>query len=486
MSYTSVSFYFFLPAVLAVYYAVPVSLRWMVLFTGSVAFYFFAYKTGWWILLASVLFTYAAGMCTGYLREKYPSSMHGMKKAVFIFALLLTFLPWFCIKNGNFILGSVLHGPSIRWVVPLGISFYTLQMASYLADVYTGKIHAQKNPAKYALFVLFFPQIVQGPIPRYGHLAGQLYKGHRFEEREFVKGFQLIVWGFFLKFMIADKAAIVVNEVFGHPERYGGCYVFVAGVLYSLELYTDFLACTQICRGVAQLFGIHLSGNFMRPYLAVSIRDFWRRWHMSLSGWLRDYIYIPLGGSRNGSLSKYRNLAVTFAFSGIWHGAGYKFLFWGLLHAAYQIGGSLTAGLRERMNGFLGLSAQSPVRIMLRRAGVFFLVMPAWIIFRADSLTIGLKMVQSMFLVHNPWILFNDSLLFPGCGWKEWCVLAGSLLILAVVERKQERGECVRDSIQGLPLYIRWLIYIGAITGIMVFGTYGFGFDAQDFIYRGF
>lgn len=486
MNYTSISFYSFLFVVLLFYYLIPTRFRWMVLLGGSITFYFVAYKTGWWILLITILTTYGGGVCIALLRKKYPESLHGLKKPFFVAVVGLTVLPWLCIKNGDFILGSVLHQPTYSWIVPLGISFYTLQMVSYLADVYMGKVQAQTNPAKYALFILFFPQIIQGPIPRYGQLAEKLYKGQLFNETEFIKGFQLILWGFFLKFMIADKSAIIVDEIFGHPDKYVGCYILVAGVLYSIELYTDFLACTVICRGVAELFGIHLQDNFMRPYKAVSVRDFWRRWHISLSSWLRDYIYIPLGGSKKGKLSRYVNLTITFAVSGIWHGAGYKFLFWGLLHAAYQIIGSLTARIRDRIYDVLKLSDQSGVRKILQRTAVFLCVMIAWIIFRADSLTIGFGMVKSMFVVHNPWIFFNDSLFLLGLSWKEWCILIGSIAIMMHVENRQERGERIRDAILTRPLYQRWIIYIAVILCTMIFGTYGIGFNAQDFIYGGF
>lgn len=486
MTYTSVSFYLFLLAVLALYYIVPMQLRWTVLLMGSIAFYFKAYRTGWWLLLASILLTYAAGICMDFLRKKYPSSRQKLKKAVFIVAIVLDVLPWFCIKNGNFLLGSILHRPPFAWIVPLGISFYTLQSVAYLADVYQGKAKAQRNIAKYALFLLFFPQLVQGPIPRYGQLAEQLYQGHSFDENTFIKGFQLILWGFFLKFMIADKSAVVVNEIFGHPNKYAGCYVLVAGALYSMELYTDFLACTTISRGVAGLFGIELADNFSRPYFAVSIKEFWRRWHISLSTWLRDYVYIPLGGSRKGEMAKYANLALTFAVSGVWHGAGYKFLFWGLLHAAYQIAGSLTAGIQDRIYRFLKLSEQSAFRKALQRSGVFFWAMLAWIIFRADSLTIGLLMVKSLFCVHNPWIFFDDSLFSLGLAWKEWCVLAASLAVLAFIGHRQEAGMHIREFVLSKPFYLRWSLYILAILCTMVFGTYGFGFNAQDFIYSGF
>lgn len=486
MSYTSIGFYFFLTAALLVYYMIPVSFRWTVLLAGSVLFYFMAYRTGWWILLIQILLTYIAGMFIGGGYGGYLVSSCRFKKVIFFLALALTIFPWFCIKNGNFISNSILHGPSMAWIVPLGISFYTLQMVSYLADIYMGKIQAQSSLPKYALFILFFPQIVQGPIPRYGELAEQLYGGHLFDEREFSRGVQKILWGFFLKFMVADKSAVIVDEIFAHPYQYTGCYVLTAGVLYSIELYADFMACTEICRGAAGLFGIHLGDNFMRPYLAVSIKDFWRRWHISLSRWLRDYIYIPLGGSRKGELSKYINLTITFAVSGIWHGAGYKFLVWGMLHALYQIAGSLTKNIQNRVYDFLKLQRQLPERKVLQRIGVFFWVMLAWVVFRADSLTIGIGMVKSIFTVHNPWIFFDDSLLFLGFGWKEWCVLLASIGVLLVVGHKQEQGKHIGEHILSLPFYMRCGIYIASILSIMVLGTYGFGFNAQDFIYQGF
>ena len=373
MTYTSVSFYLFLAAVLFFYYLIPLSFRWMVLFTGSIAFYFMAYKTGWWILLIQILLSYAAAMYIGYLEAKCQPFWRNIKKAVFTASLAVTVLPWFCMKNGDFILGSILHRPSVTWIVPLGISFYTLQMISYLTDIYAGKIKAQTNPAKYALFILFFPQIVQGPVPRYENLAGQLYTGHLFDKREFEKGFQRIVWGFFLKFMIADKSAVFVQAVFDHPDQYTGCYVLTAGVLYSIELYADFMACTEICKGAAGMCGIRLSDNFRCPYLAVSVSDFWRRWHISLSSWLRDYIYIPLGGSRCGKLRKYINLTVTFAASGIWHGADWTFILWGLLHGMLSCLNRMFQKTWDRLGD------------VTKWAVTFMIVNVLWILFRAES-----------------------------------------------------------------------------------------------------
>ena len=486
MTYTSIAFYIFLFVVLFLYYVVPLRFRWIILLMGSAVFYLNICKDGWWILLLSIVVSYLSGMCMHYLRKKYSLSLHWLKKSILIISLIMIVLPWFCIKNGNFILNGILHKSSISWIVPVGISFYTLQMISYLVDIYCGRIDVQKNIAKYALFVLFFPQIIQGPIPRYEELAKQLYQGHAFDENKFVKGILLILWGFFKKFLIADKSAVVVNEVFGHPDKYAGYYIFVAAVLYSIELYTDFMACTIISKGVAELFGIYLTDNFKHPYFAVSIKDFWRRWHISLSSWLRDYIYIPLGGSRKGKAVKYINLAITFVVSGIWHGAGYKFLFWGLLHAGYQIAGELTAGMQNAIYNFLKLSEQSVMRKALQRIGVFFWVMLAWIVFRADRLVTGVRMIKSMFLIHNPWIFFNDKLFSLGLCWKEWGILLVALVILVFVGCKQEQGINIRKSVLSMPIYLRWFLYISVILCIMFFGTYGFGFDAQDFIYGGF
>lgn len=488
MAYISLDFYIFLVIIIVLYYIFPLSFRWVVLCIGSIAFYLAAYAAGWWILFFTIAVTYGAGLLIDYLRKKYPMSRLRLRKTVLVFSLLTAIAPWLVIKNGSFVM-SFIGNHLFRWdnvIVPLGISFYTLQIVSYLADIYQGKIAAQRNLAKYALFILFFPQIVQGPIPRYEKLAGQLYVGHLFDEKKFVKGVHLIIWGFFLKLMIADKAAVVVNTVFDNTDKYMGCYVLVAGILYSIELYADFLACVTISQGVAGLFGITLADNFRHPYFAASIKEFWRRWHISLSEWLRDYIYIPLGGSRKGRIAKYGNLVITFAVSGIWHGSGYKFIFWGLMHAAYQVVGELTIPIKNRLYRLSALSEQSGTRKTFQRIGVFFWVTLAWIIFRADSLRIGLKMILSLVTVHNPWILFNDSLLGLGLDWKEWCILVISTIILLFVSYEQEHGLRIRDVILAKSIYVRWLLYITAIIGIMIFGTYGFGFNTQDFIYGGF
>ena len=486
MVYISFYFYLFLAAVLAVYYLLPLKVRWFALLAGSLAFYFQLSRDTWWIFGLMAVFSWGAALFLEHLREREGSEpgKSGRRLALEL-CIAVSAAPLVVTKNGNFVLISLLGRSGRDFLVPLGLSFYTMQIVAYLADTAAGKVKAQRNLAKYVLFLSFFPQIVQGPIPRYSQQEGPLFEGHKFDGREFSKGLQLIVWGFFLKLMLADKAAVIVNAIFDNRETYQGAYVWVAGALYSLQLYTDFLSCVCLAQGAAALFGIPLADNFSRPYGSSSVKEFWGRWHISLSSWLRDYIYIPLGGNRKGKFRRYVNLIITFAVSGVWHGAGYKYLFWGLMHGSYQIAGELTAGARDRICRFLGLEHGRVARRLLAQAGTFFWVMLAWIIFRADSLRGGLAMIKSMFTVYNPWIFFDDSLLKLGLSWKEWNVLWLSMAVLWCVGQLQKRV-CLRDEILGQPRVIRWPLYIGAVLVIMVFGSYGYGFNASDFIYGGF
>ena len=286
--------------------------------------------------------------------------------------------------------------------------------------------------------------------------------------------------------MIADRANIVIETVYADYVRYQGCYVLAAGFLYCIQLYTDFLACFSLAQGIAGLFNIQLADNFRRPFFSTSIKEFWGRWHISLSSWLRDYIYIPLGGNRKGLLRKYVNLMITFSISGIWHGSGYKYLTWGLVNAGYQVIGSLTEKPRDKIYCLLGMPAGRRSRIYLKRCGTFVFTMLAFIIFRADTLTQGLYMLRSLFTVHNPWILLDGSLLNLGADWTELMLLLASVLVLIFISTQQEKGIVICDIILRQPAIIRWGLYISAIVVILVFGTYGYGFDAADFIYGGF
>jgi D-alanyl-lipoteichoic acid acyltransferase DltB (MBOAT superfamily) len=458
-----------LPVALLAYYILPKKHRWLAILLANFCFLWFATKSIEKLVLFVI--TIVASYGFGRLIEKKKS------KVLLAIAILISSGPLLFTRLLGFVEGYITNIAAESIIIPLGLSFYSMQLIAYLVDIYKEKIEAQKNLLKYALFLSFFPQIIQGPIPRYEQLENQLLEGHAFDDRKFMRGIQLIIWGFFLKFMIADKAGIVVDTVFDGFEGYRGFFILVAGVLYSLQLYTDFLGCVTLSQGMASLFGVELVDNFNHPYFADSIKDFWRRWHISLSSWLRDYIYIPLGGNRKGALRKNINLLATFVVSGIWHGGGFKYLFWGMMHGIYQVVESLVPYFSRKFTG-----PAKAFRVLIN----FFLVMIAWIIFRADTLRIGLRMIYRMVSKFNPWILFDGSLYNLGLHEKEWKVLFVSLLVLLYVSRKQEKGVVLRDVFETYNMAFRWVIYIGAIVTIWVFGTYGLGYNANDFIYGGF
>ena len=481
MTYTSFYYYLTCGAMLPLYYIIPRRFRWILLSCGSLYLYY-QFCLGNPVMLLTFAFSLLISYAAGLLLEK--SETASERKKILAAGIALSLLPLLPVKIMEFTRGLGLTLP-LTVLAPVGLSFYSLQIAAYLADIYNRKILAQKNPLRYALFVSWFPQVIQGPIPRYAQLGKQFDKGPVYNDKLFHEGICLIIWGFFLKFMIADKAGIMVDTIFGSPALYPGAYVFLGGVLYSIQLYTDFMSCVCMTKGVSGLFGVRIADNFRRPYFASSVKDFWHRWHISLSQWLRDYIYIPLGGSRKGLERTYLNVVIVFAVSGFWHGGSPKFLFWGMLHALYQIVGGITGGKRDLVLKKIGLDPGSLAVRIFRAAVTSFLVMLAWIIFRADTLTDGLAMISSMFSIQNPWVLFDGSVFEMGLDAKDCLVLFLSVLTLLGSSLLGAR-EKISAWICRQQLPVRWAILLFTVVIIALTGTYGFGYKAQDFIYGGF
>jgi D-alanyl-lipoteichoic acid acyltransferase DltB (MBOAT superfamily) len=374
----------------------------------------------------------------------------------------------------------------LRILLPVGISFYTLQSIAYMADVHKGRIEPQKNFFKYLLFITFFPQILQGPIPRYEELGIQLYKGHAFEEEKVRKGLYLILWGFFQKLVIADRCNLVVNEIFSNYTAYDGLYFWIAGILYSLQLYTDFAGCVAIAAGTAETLGIQLAQNFKQPYFAVSIKDFWRRWHISLSSFLKDYVYIPLGGNRKGKVQKWLNLMLTFLVSGIWHGIGTHYIVWGLLHGFYQVMGEVLMPLKNGLRKLTGMEKDGFAHRLFCRLFTCFLVMVAWIFFRAESTSKAIYMVSHLFHKWNPWILVSGQIYTLGLKEEEWLLLILCVIFLIIIGVLHEKGIAIRDAFLKQPLIFRWIVLFAGLFLILIMGIYGPGYDSAQFIYGGF
>lgn len=254
--------------------------------------------------------------------------------------------------------GLTMPKPTFDLLLPVGISFYTFQALSYTMDVYRGDIVPERNFFMYALFVSFFPQLVAGPIERSKNLLRQVNQPHVFDYDNMREGLLVILWGFFLKLVVADRVAIIVNTVYGDYPQYGGMYIIVASVLFAIQIYCDFAGYSTIAIGAAKVLGFQLMENFDCPYFSCSIGEFWRRWHISLSSWFRDYLYIPLGGNRRGTLIKYRNIVIVFLVSGLWHGAAATYVMWGLIHGIYQVIGGITKPVRDKLNILFALEAR--------------------------------------------------------------------------------------------------------------------------------
>lgn len=480
MSLISGVFLAFTALVVLVYYLLPMRLRSPWLLAASLAFYLYADLRYMAFLLFTIALSYAAGRLLP--RARRPRLLLALALLMVLGMMaVLKFLPY------SLALARELFGLELgswSWIYPLGISFFSLQAASYVIDVYRGDILPEKSFWRYCLFMSFFPIITQGPISRYQQLAPQLGEGHELNYRQLCFGAQLALWGFFKKLVVADRAGLFVDTVYAQPEGFGSFAVILAALLYTLQLYADFSGCVDICRGIAQMLGIDLMENFRRPFFAASIQELWRRWHISLSSWFRDYVYIPLGGSRKGSLRRMLNTMAVFALSGLWHGAGANFLFWGLLQGAYIVLGGLSRGLRQRF--WQRLSIRLPRAFSC--LGCFLLFAFSMHFFRAPGLSSGLIMARSAITELSLSHLSDGSLLALGLDLADFGVLFLGLLLMLLVSLWQEKHseELLRERVAALALPLRWGIYLGGLMAVLILGIYGPGYSSAQFIYMGF
>lgn len=459
------------------------------------------------LLFLCTFFTYIGGRMIGNLKESETActSDNSQKKIVwgryrkkqqicliaciFLNLGILGYFKYYALGIGylNRLL-HIFHLREVGWepdiLLPVGISFYTLQALGYLIDVYRGDIYAEKNFLKYALFVSFFPQLVAGPIERSKHLLTQLWEPHSFQYDNFRKGILLILYGLFLKMVIADRAAVIVDAVYGDSALYPGFYVVAATVLFAIQIYCDFYGYSTIARGSALLMGIYLVDNFNAPYYARSVKEFWRRWHISLSGWFRDYLYIPLGGSRKGELRKEGNRLIVFAVSGLWHGASLAFIFWGMLNGIYQVLEDMAAKIKKTIQSITGkVGSDSFSRRLLQTVFTFALVSFTWLFFRAGSLGTSREVLANMFSCANAEIFFDGSLYELGVEKHGMHILLGSIIVLFAVDYHKYKERDLAALLLKQEYWFRYLIYAALFFVILIYGCYGDTYDAQQFIY---
>ncbi|WP_232473304.1 MBOAT family protein [Brachyspira sp. SAP_772] len=372
-------------------------------------------------------------------------------------------------------------------ILPVGISFYTFQALSYTIDVYRGEIKSEKNIIKYALFVSFFPQLVAGPIERSKNLLIQvenLDKVKRFDYDRMTEGLLLMLFGYFQKMVIADRAAILVDTVFNSYYEYNSMALILAAVFFSIQIYCDFGSYSLIAIGTAKVMGINLMENFNTPYFARGIKEFWGRWHISLSTWFRDYLYIPLGGNRCSKLRKSFNILVTFLVSGLWHGANFTFIAWGAIHGICHIIEEQLKPIKEKYLNKFNIRTNVFSFIILEIIITFIIVDLAWIFFRAETIYDALLYIKRIFTRIDLWTLFDGTLYNLGLNIFEMNILIIALFILISIDLiKYIRKESIFEFLSKQNLYFRWFVMLFLIFYIIVYGKYGAGFDPKQFIY---
>jgi D-alanyl-lipoteichoic acid acyltransferase DltB (MBOAT superfamily) len=486
MLFNSLHYLIYLPIVVGGYYLCPHRWRWLLLLIASYYFYM-CWKAEYAILLLiSTSVAYAAGLGIAGTDDARKRKMYLWSSLAVLLGILFTF------KYYNFVgasLRAVLAKFSIaitlpysELLLPIGISFYTFQKISYIVDVYKGQAKMEKHFGVFAVYSCFFPQLVAGPIERPKHLLHQFYERHDFSYENAVAGLRQIMWGVFKKVVVADRLAILVKSVYADPHSYTGLPLLVATGFFAFQIYCDFSGYTDIALGSAKLIGFDLMANFRQPYFSKSIPEFWRRWHISLSTWFRDYLYIPLGGNRVAKWRWYYNLFITFFISGLWHGANWTFAAWGALHGTYMVIDSLLGGTRDRMREGLKNKFLQSTFDGLNVALTFALVTIAWIPFRAANFSDAWFIFTHLFAGAAHWVdLGADSLQFRGMGLNAIELMLSVIFIGIVViyDWFDSRGG-VWASLQVKPLPVRWAFYYALMILVLFFGPYN---QAQNFIY---
>ena len=471
MLFTSYEFIAFLAIFFLLYYLIPKKHQWKLVLLFSYIFYYVASPAYLIYILITTITVYFAALI-----PKCPSLWVTLSLAINVGILVFT-------KYSDFLFSGI-DLSFLGLVMPMGISFYTLQAISYVLDVKRGTIEAEKNFFKVALFVSFFPQLVQGPISRFGDLSKTLYNEHEFDFKQFSFGLERILWGFFKKLVIADRLLPTINTIIGDVNNYNGAYAFLAMFLYIVDLYADFSGGIDITIGIAESAGITLKENFIRPFFSKSLKEYWRRWHITLSSWLKDYIYIPLGGSRCSKLRCSFNLLITFLVSGLWHGASWNFVIWGLLNGLILAISKEFQPLYNKFHNCTHFDSKKWYR-GFEIIRTFLLVTCLHFFYCYDSVKDSLFAFESMVTAKNYGIFFDGTVFALGLTASDFIVVALAVLLIFAVSMIQRTGS-VREKIAAKPFAFRAITWSLLFIVTVVFGAYGIGYDASQFIYNRF
>lgn len=530
MLFTSYDFLGFILVLFVLYYIVPKKFQWPLLLGASYIFYYLADPTYLIYIGVTTVTVYLLGRKIEQLREEQSAYLKANKEALsredkkiyknkikskqwkyLLVALIinigiLAVLKYtnFAISNVNTIMGwfgSDKQFGFLDLALPMGISFYTFQSVGYIIDVYRGTCKAEKNIFKFALFVSFFPQLVQGPISRFNHLAETLYEEHYFDVKNISYGLQRILWGFFKKLVIADRILTAVNTIIRNPDEYAGAYVFVGMMFYALELYADFTGGIDITIGVAEVLGIRLAENFHRPFFSKSIKEYWNRWHITMGTWFTDYIFYPisvcgpmlklskfsrkkLGENLGKRVPIYLSSFAVWLATGIWHGASWNFVVWGLGNWAVIMVSQELEPLYEKFHAKFHLQSNRGFQFFQVIRTIFIMsCLRSFDCYR--NVPVTFKMLGTMFTTWNWNILWDGSLMQLGLTITDYIILLAGTILLITVSMIQRKGK-VRDQIAARPYVVRFAIWYGLFLIVLLTGVYGIGYEASQFIYNQF
>jgi len=463
MLFNSFPFYIFFPVVTLIYFLLPYRFRWVHLLLSSCAFYCFFIPIYILILFFTILIDYVAGI----LIENAASDR---RKWFLVLSIVANVGVLAVFKYYNFIVGNLNQAftnlPLLNIILPIGLSFHTFQAMSYTIEVYKGRQKAEKHLGIYALYVMFYPQLVAGPIERPQNMLHQFRQKFDFDYERVTSGLRLILWGLFKKIVIADRLGILVDKVYDNPQSHNSFSLLLATIFFSFEILCDFSSYSDIAIGTARVMGFKLMQNFNKPYHARSIAEFWKRWHISLSTWFRDYLYINLGGNRVSVPRWYFNLFFVFLVSGLWHGANWTFIVWGALHGFYLIFAIITSKWRNGMFNFLGIARPAWLEVLV----TYLLVTLAWVFFRASSVQQAFYIIKNIF-TGIPWMIstvLHRQSLFEYYGLAKWELMLsfGLILLLELVHIFQSRTVVSTWFLQK-PVYFRFGIYASLILSLI-------------------
>ena len=526
--HTSIYLFVFLPVVLLVYQLTPKKLRWMTLLLSGYVFFWTISGKLVLYLIGTTLFTHYIGVWMSWMKLQCETAVSGLTKeessivkkrykqkekwiligGILGLLLALAYLKYynFFAKNINAIIGAWGGSYALQTkelLLPIGISFYTLQAIGYMADVYWGKLKVEQHPGKLALFLGFFPQIMEGPISMYSQTADALWQGAPITGENFSKGSVRILWGLFKKMIIADRLYVFVQAIFEHYEMYHGVMIAAAAVAYTVQLYMEFSGCMDIIIGSGRMFGITLPENFRQPFASRSAAEFWRRWHITLGVWFKTYVFYPVSVSGlvkrwnkfgRKHLGKYLTKLGVSALSlfpvwicnGLWHGARWSYIFYGMYYFVILLGGIAIEPVRNKVLDACHINENAWYFRLIQILKTWMIIFTGELFFRANGLRAGISMFFSMFRNFELQRLWDGTMLTFGLDQADYLVVVVGCVVVAIVGMMKERNLLGEAGLQKLCLPMRWAIYYGLILAVVILGAYGIGYQQVDMIYAGF